>query len=234
MFENSDLIAVNKPSGWLSIPDRYDAEIPSIRNWLEKKYAEVFVIHRIDRETSGLLLFAKNEKAHKYFNQLFEQRLVKKIYIGLVAGSITEEEGTISQPIEQHPSFPGKMRIGRNGKPSITHFQVLEKFRGYTLVEFNLETGRTHQIRVHMQNMGHPLVCDAMYGMADPVMLSNIKKKFKLSKEVESERPLLDRLALHAYSIELKDQAGFPLKIEAPVSKDLEVALIQLRKFARA
>ena len=234
MFENSDLIAVNKPSGWLSIPDRHDAEIPSIRNWLEKKYPEVFVIHRIDRETSGLLLFAKNEKAHKYYNQLFEQRLVKKIYTGLVAGSITEEEGTISRPIEQHPSFPGKMRIGRNGKPSITHFQVLEKFRGYTLVEFNLETGRTHQIRVHMQNMGHPLVCDAMYGMADPVMLSNIKMKFKLSKEVESERPLLDRLALHAYSIELKDQDGFPLKIEAPLSKDLEVALIQLRKFARA
>lgn len=233
MFENSDLIAVNKPSGWLSIPDRHDAEIPSIRNWLEKKYPDVFVIHRIDRDTSGLLLFAKNEQSHKYYNQLFEQRLVKKIYMGLVAGTLTEAEGTISQPIEQHPSVPGKMRIGRNGKPSITHFHVLEKFRGYTLVEFNLETGRTHQIRVHMQNMGHALVCDAVYGMADPILLSNLKKKFKLSKEVESERPLLDRLALHAHRIELKAQDGMLIQIEAPLSKDLEVALIQLRKFAK-
>ena len=233
MFENSDLIAVNKPSGWLSIPDRHDAEIPSIRNWLEKKYPDVFVNHRIDRDTSGLLLFAKNEQSHKYYNQLFEQRLVKKFYIGLVAGSLNVAEGTISQPIEQHPTIPGKMRIGRNGKASITHFQVLEKFRGYTLVEFNLETGRTHQIRVHMQNMGHALVCDAVYGMADPILLSNLKKKFKLSKEVESERPLLDRLALHAHRIELKGQDGVPIQLEAPLSKDLEVALIQLRKFAK-
>lgn len=228
------MIAVNKPSGWLSIPDRHDAEIPSIRNWLEKKYTEVFVIHRIDRDTSGLLLFAKNEQAHKYYNQLFEKRLVKKIYVGLVTGALAEEKGTISQPVEQHPSVPGKMRVGRNGKPSITHFQLLEKFRGYTLVEFNLETGRTHQIRVHMQNMGHALVCDSMYGIADPILLSNIKKKFKLSKEVEAERPLLDRLALHAYSVEMIGQDGIPIKIEAPLSKDLEVALIQLRKFSKA
>lgn len=233
MYQDSNLIAVNKPSGWLSIPDRHDAEIPSIRNWLEKKFDEVFVIHRIDRDTSGLILFAKNENTHRYYNQLFEQRMVKKIYMGLVAGAFTEEEGTISQPIEQHPSIPGKMRVGRNGKPSITHFKVLERFRGYTLVEFNLETGRTHQIRVHMQNMGHPLVCDGLYGMKDPVLLSNIKKKFKLSKEVETERPLLDRLALHASSIEMKSLDGTPLKIDATLSKDLEVALIQLRKFAK-
>ena len=228
------MIAVNKPSGWLSIPDRHDSEIPSIKNWLEKKYPDIFVIHRIDRDTSGLLLFAKNEKAHRHYNQLFEQRLVKKIYVGLVNGALADIEGIISQPIEQHPTVSGKMRIGRNGKPSITHFKVLERFRGYTLIEFNLETGRTHQIRVHMQNMGHALVCDSLYGMSDPLLLSNIKKKFKLSKEVEAERPLLDRLALHAFSIQMKGQDGTTVNIEAPLSKDLEVALIQLRKFAKA
>lgn len=224
---------MNKPSGWLSIPDRHDPEIPSIRNWLEKKHPEIFVIHRIDRDTSGVLMFAKNETAHWYYNQVFEKRLVQKIYMGIVTGALSEPEGTVSQPIEPHPSFPGKMRIGRKGKPSITHFKVLETFRGSSLVEFNLETGRTHQIRVHAQNMGHPLLCDALYGLSDPLLLSTIKKKFKLSKELETERPLLDRLALHAFSIEMKDQDGKNLLIQAPLSKDMEVAIIQLRKFAK-
>ncbi len=191
------------------------------------------MIHRIDRDTSGLLLFAKNETAHKYYNQLFENRLVKKLYLGLATGLLAEAEGMISQPIEQHPSIPGKMRIGRSGKPSVTHFKVIEKFRGYSLVECNLETGRTHQIRVHMQYLGHSLVCDELYGSPDPILLSNFKKKFKLSKEAEAERPLLDRLALHALSIELKDMHGKNLLLEAPLAKDIEVALIQLRKFAK-
>ena len=191
------------------------------------------MIHRIDRDTSGLLLFAKNETAHKYYNQLFENRLVKKLYLGLATGLLAEAEGMISQPIEQHPSIPGKMRIGRFGKPSVTHFKVIEKFRGYSLVECNLETGRTHQIRVHMQYLGHSLVCDELYGSPDPILLSNFKKKFKLSKEAEAERPLLDRLALHALSIELKDMHGKNLLLEAPLAKDIEVALIQLRKFAK-
>lgn len=191
------------------------------------------MIHRIDRDTSGLLLFAKNEQAHKYFNQLFENRLVKKIYLGLATGLLAEAEGVIEQPIEQHPSIPGKMRIGRSGKPSVTRFNVIEKFRGYSLVECNLETGRTHQIRVHMQHLGHSLVCDELYGSPDPILLSNFKKKFKLSKEAAAERPLLDRLALHALSVELKDMHGKTLLLEAPLAKDIEVTLIQLRKFAK-
>jgi 23S rRNA pseudouridine955/2504/2580 synthase/23S rRNA pseudouridine1911/1915/1917 synthase len=100
-------------------------------------------------------------------------------------------------------------------------------------MEFDLETGRTHQIRVHMKHLEHPLVCDSLYGSADPLLLSTFKKKFKLSKEAESEKPLLGRLALHASSIQLKGMDGQPLKLEAPLSKDLDVALIQLRKFAK-
>ncbi len=227
------MIAVNKPSGWLSIPDRHDEEIPSVRTWLEKSYPHIFIIHRIDRDTSGLLLFAKNEQSHKYFNQLFEQRAVKKIYHGLAAGAVVQDAGTIDQPIEQHTSMPGRMRIGRNGKSSVTHFKVMERLKGFTWMEFDLETGRTHQIRVHMKHLEHPLVCDSLYGSADPLLLSTFKKKFKLSKEAESEKPLLGRLALHASSIQLKGMDGQPLKLEAPLSKDLDVALIQLRKFAK-
>jgi 23S rRNA pseudouridine1911/1915/1917 synthase len=125
------------------------------------------------------------------------------------------------------------MRIGRNGKSSVTHFKVMERLKGFTWMEFDLETGRTHQIRVHMKHLEHPLVCDSLYGSADPLLLSAFKKKFKLSKEAESEKPLLGRLALHASSIQLKGMDGQPLKLEAPLSKDLDVALIQLRKFAK-
>lgn len=227
------MIVVNKPSGWLSIPDRHDTEIPSIKTWLEKKYHSVYIIHRIDRDTSGLLLFAKNEDAHRYFNQLFEKRTVEKKYLGLVLGSIANNEGTIEQPIEQHPSIVGKMRIGRNGKTSITHYRVLERFRGYTWVEFNIETGRTHQIRIHMQDLGYTLVCDPIYGAAQPILLSALKKKFKLSKSDEAERPLLNRLALHAYSIRLKNMDDNIIEIIAPMPKDLEVTLMQLRKHAK-
>ena len=100
-------------------------------------------------------------------------------------------------------------------------------------MEFDLETGRTHQIRVHMKHLEHPLVCDPLYGSSDPVLLSSFKKKFKLSKDAASEKPLLDRLALHASSIQLKGMDGRVIKLEAPLSKDLQVALIQLRKFAK-
>jgi 23S rRNA pseudouridine955/2504/2580 synthase/23S rRNA pseudouridine1911/1915/1917 synthase len=153
--------------------------------------------------------------------------------MGLAMGAVMQEEGTIEMPIEQHPAIPGRMRIGKNGKPSVTHFKVIERLRGYTWMEFDLETGRTHQIRVHMKHLEHPLVCDTLYGSADPVLLSSFKKKFKLSKDAASEKPLLDRLALHASSIQLKGMDGKVIKLEAPLSKDLQVALIQLRKFAK-
>lgn len=190
-------------------------------------------MHRIDRDTSGLLLFAKNQEAHKYFNQLFEQRAVEKKYIGLLIGSLSKDEDILQQPIEQHPSIPGKMRVGRNGKPSVTHYQVVERFRGYSLASFTIETGRTHQIRVHMQDIGYALVCDPLYGSSQPILLSALKKKFKLSKAEEVERPLLNRLALHAYSIELKNLDGKIVKLTAPLSKDFEVTLLQLRKYAK-
>lgn len=224
-------MAIQKPSGWLSIPDRHDPELPSIKSWLESKGEKVFIVHRIDRDTSGLLLIARNEAAHKYYNGLFQNRSLKKYYYGLVTGSFEEDEGVYDQPIEEHPTIPGKMRVGRKGKAAITHYQVEERFRGYTWIRFQIETGRTHQIRVHLQNVGHSLVCDPLYGSKDPILLSVFKKKFKLSKSDEEERPLLDRLALHASSVELIDMDQKELTLTAPLSKDLETTLKQLRKW---
>jgi 23S rRNA pseudouridine1911/1915/1917 synthase len=231
LYKDENLLAVNKPSGWLSIPDRHDPELPSIKSWLESKGERVFIVHRIDRDTSGLLLVARNEASHKYYNSLFQNRALKKNYYGLVTGSFEEDEGVYDQPIEEHPTLPGKMRVGRKGKTAITHYQVEERFRGYTWIRFQIETGRTHQIRVHLQNAGHSLVCDPLYGSADPILLSTFKKKFKLSKTDEEERPLLSRLALHAYSVELTDMQGHEQVLTAPLSKDLETTLKQLRKW---
>jgi 23S rRNA pseudouridine955/2504/2580 synthase/23S rRNA pseudouridine1911/1915/1917 synthase len=155
------------------------------------------------------------------------------MYLGLVMGTVMQEEGTIEAPVEQHLAIPGKMRIGKNGKQSVTHFKVIERLRGFTWMEFGLETGRTHQIRVHMKHLEHPLVCDPLYGSAEPVLLSSFKKKFKLSKDASIEKPLLDRLALHASSILLKGMDGRELILKAALSKDLQVAMIQMRKFAK-
>ena len=232
LYEDENLLAIQKPSGWLSIPDRHDPELSSVKSWLESKGEKVFIVHRIDRDTSGLLLIARNEVAHKYFNSLFQNRALKKNYYGLVTGSFDEDGGVYDQPIEEHPTIPGKMRVGRKGKTAITHYQVEERFRGYTWIKFQIETGRTHQIRVHLQNSGHSLVCDPIYGSPEPIRLSTFKKKFKLSKTDEEERPLLNRLALHAFSVELTDVEGRDQIFTAPLTKDLDTSLKQLRKWA--
>jgi 23S rRNA pseudouridine955/2504/2580 synthase/23S rRNA pseudouridine1911/1915/1917 synthase len=125
------------------------------------------------------------------------------------------------------------MYIHRLGKASVTHYRVIQNFGLYSLVEWQIETGRTHQIRVHMQDLGHPIVCDELYGTADPIMLSRIKRKFKLSKNEEAERPLLNRLALHASSLEFTSQEGEQIHLEAPLFKDMQATLTQLGKNAK-
>lgn len=234
IYEDDDIISINKPSGWLTLPDRFDPELKSIKSWFESRKQKVFFVHRIDRDTSGLLLLAKNEEAHKFFNQQFELRAISKTYYGLVQGTMSEDEGTYDQPIESHPAQNGRMRVGRKGKSALTHFKVEQRFRTYSWVKFQIETGRTHQIRVHLQNAGHALVCDPIYGTPDPVLLSSFKKKkFNLSKLEDEERPLLTRLALHAHGIEVVDRFGNVIRITAPLSKDLDATLKQLGKWGK-
>ncbi len=235
IYEDEDLIAVNKPSGLLSIPDRFDAELPSLRTILKQKYPDLFVIHRIDRDTSGLILFAKNSEAHKYFSQLFESRNVIKKYLAIVHGKMQDDKGSFDQPIGEHHQVKGKMAVTRGGKPALTHYEVLEGFQSYSLLLLKIETGRTHQIRVHLQNAGHPVLCDALYGSAEPLLLSSIKKKkFKLSKDAESEQPIMNRLALHAASLEFQLKSGTQLALEAPLFKDMLATLKQLEKWTGA
>ncbi len=227
--ENEDWVALNKPSGLLSIPDREGKEI-SLKILLKEKYGEIFTVHRLDKDTSGLIVFAKNETAHKFLSKQFEERQTKKIYQGLVIGSLMEKKGTINDPISEHPALNGTMIIHRKGKESLTDYEVLEDHSIYSFVQFRIHTGRTHQIRVHMKNFGHPIVCDPLYGDGKPVLVSSLKSKFKLSKDIEEERPILGRLALHSFQLSFKDAEGKMIDLEAPLPKDMRATLQQLAK----
>jgi len=227
--DTPEFIALNKPSGLLSIPDREGKDI-SLKKLLIEKYGNIFTVHRLDRNTSGLIIFAKTEEAHKHLSQQFEERQTEKIYLGMVLGSLANKKGTIDVPIAEHPVKKGLMTVYRKGKEAITDYEVLEDFRIFSWVQFQIHTGRTHQIRVHAKHIGHPVVCDGLYGDGKPVLLSSLKHKFKLSKNELEERPILDRLALHALSLQFLNTKGETVKLEAPLPKDLRALLQQVRK----
>lgn len=229
IFENDSFVAINKPAGLLSIPDREQTQT-SLKDILIAKYGSIFTVHRLDKETSGIILFAKNETAHKYYSRLFEERKTEKYYIGLVLGSPAAKKGTIDAPISEHSLQKGQMIVHRNGKPSVTDYEVIEEHRSFSLLQFQLHTGRTHQIRVHCKNIGHPLACDELYGDGKPILLSSIKRKYKLSKHDEEERPMLNRLALHAYKLKFTDLDGKDFDLIAKLPKDIRALLQQLKK----
>lgn len=230
LAETNDWIALNKPSGLLSIPDREGKEI-SLKKILLDKYHSIFTVHRLDKGTSGLIVFAKNEEAHKLLSQQFEERQTEKIYCGLVLGSPAAPKGSIEVPIAEHPVKKGFMVVHRNGKQSLTDYEVLEDFKRFSWIQFQIYTGRTHQIRVHAKQLGHPVACDELYGDGNPIFLSALKHKFKLSKNEAEEKPLLNRLALHALRLRFTDTNGKIIVLEAPLPKDLKALLQQLRKW---
>ena len=228
--ENDRWIALNKPFGLLSIPDREGKEI-SLKEMLQDRYGQIFTVHRLDRNTSGVILFAKDEDTHKFLSQAFEERSVQKFYVGIVQGSPSQKQGRIDQPIAESTTKRGVMLIHKREKASITDYEVLEDFSSYSFVRFQIHTGRTHQIRVHMQFLGHPLVCDEIYGDPTPVLLSSIKRKYKLSKSELEERPIMSRLALHASELKFEDMNGEQYTMQAEMPKDMRALLQQLRKW---
>ncbi len=229
VYENDDLVAINKPSGLLTIPDREQSE-RSLKEMLAEKYGSIFTVHRLDKETSGMILFAKNETAHKYLSRLFEDRLIEKYYLGIVLGNPVNKTGSIDAPISEHPLHKGMMNIHKNGKQSLTTYEVIEENKNFSLVSFHLHTGRTHQIRVHSKHIGHPIACDPLYGDGKPVMLSSIKKKYKLGKHDEEERPMISRLALHSYKLIFTDPAGIKRELTADMPKEFRALMQQLKK----
>src|SRR5687767_318047 len=216
----------------LTIPDRHDETLISLYKLLEQQYEKIYIVHRLDKETSGIILFAKDEATHKYLSGLFEQRIIEKFYMGIIQGSLVNKRGVISEPIGEHSVHKGLMTISKKGKPSVTEYEVIKDFGLYSLVKFQIHSGRTHQIRVHMKHSGHPIACDELYGNPEPILLSSFKRKYKLSRQ-EEERPILSRMGLHSYQLIFTDAAGKRHDLVAELPKDMRALLQQLQKHKR-
>ena len=175
LYEDEDVIVVNKPKGMVvhPAPGHYSGTLVNAlmfhcKDSLSGINGEIRpgIVHRIDMNTTGSLLVCKNDKAHNDIAAQIKVHSVNRIYKGIVAGNFKEESGTINAPIGRNPKDRKKMAVVPDGREAITHFTVLEQFKGYSFVQFKLETGRTHQIRVHMAHIGHPLLGDDVYGKA--------------------------------------------------------------------
>ena len=172
IYEDDDVILVNKPKGMVVHPSigHYSGTLVNAILYHCKDSLSGIngvirpgIVHRIDMDTTGSLIVCKNDKAHIDIAEQIKEHTVNRIYLGIVHGNLKDEEGTIEGNIGRHPQQRKKMAIIANGKPAITHYKVLKRYSGYTYVQFKLETGRTHQIRVHMSSIGHPLLGDNLY-----------------------------------------------------------------------
>lgn len=231
LFEDEAIVIVNKPPRLLTVPDRFAHDLPSVYKWLQKSRDEVLIVHRLDKETSGVICFAKTADAHKNLCQQFENRVPEKIYYALTEGSFLETEGTIECNLAKDLVRPGRMVVKKKGKHSRTDYKVLETFKHFSLVEANIKTGRQHQIRVHLAHIGHPLAIDPFYNNnKSEFYLSQIKRRLNHGK-FEEERPLMTRITLHAAYLKINHPTtGKPVEFTAPYPKDFKAVLAQLRK----
>jgi len=234
LFENDDLIVVNKCPYLPVIPDRYGLYTHNLRDLLGRYLGnQPLVVHRIDADTSGIVLFAKNELLHQKMNILFENHQVCKEYLAIVNGSPGEENGIIDMPIAQSGRRNFMMEIHANGKEAKTEYKVLEKFSNYSLLHLKPQSGRTHQIRVHLNAIGCPLAVDPLYGIREQIDLSMIKKKYR-HKGTEKPVSLCDRLTLHAHRISFENPLnGKAMSFEATAPKDFNALLNTLQKWDR-
>lgn len=233
IYEDKHLIVLNKSAGILSIPDRFRKDVPNLYQLLQinNSIPYIYIVHRLDAETSGAICFAKTKEAHKLLSQQFEQRHVQKIYWALVDGRLREKTGEIDLPLAESPYQRGTMRVVKKGKSALTRYEVLEEFKNFSLLKVQIETGRTHQIRVHLQAIGHPLAVDRIYGQRKTFKLSEVKKYYNLKQNTE-ERPIMRRASLHAYELGLQHPGSQDFQTyHADLSKDFKVLLKQLRKY---
>jgi len=204
LFENDDIIAVNKPEGLASIPERA-REKECVLSLLSVFPGKLYVVHRLDKEVSGIIVFAKNAAAHRNLNEQFSSRAIKKIYVALTHGVINKNSGIIKKPLRQF----GSGRVGvdtQRGKLSATEFEVIKLLGDYTLISVCPVSGRRHQIRAHLYSIGHPIVGDLRYGN------KTVQQRFA-------------RLMLHAQKITLRLPSGQTITIEAPIPESFKVVI---------
>lgn len=231
IYSDNDIVVLNKRSGLLIAADRYNPEEPRLDLIAEKEFGKLYAVHRIDKDTSGIIIYARNPEAHKNLSLQFEKRLVDKTYHCLVHGHPVWE--TLHVTIPLLPDGDAKHRTTANkkiGKPSVTDFRVVGNCGQFSWIEAKPKTGRTHQIRVHLAENGFSIVCDPLYsGNQKPIRLSEIKRNWH-GDEYE-ERPLLNRLALHAYKITfVHPTTNEQVTFTAPYPKDMDSTRKQFAK----
>ena len=227
IFQDDNIIAVNKSSGISIGGDRWDESLERLDRLIEQdlKTHKIYTVHRIDRDTSGVVVFAKNAAAHRTLSAAFEQRQIAKHYVLIVHGRPSWKETICDLPLvpngnKKHLTIIDKFR----GKESVTHFTCRFSAGNFSVIDAHPETGRIHQIRVHAAALGHPVVCDSLYGKESPVKLSSFKRGWK--GDPNEERPLLARLGLHAQELILPEN----LALTAPLAKDMSSLIKQLEK----
>jgi tRNA pseudouridine32 synthase / 23S rRNA pseudouridine746 synthase len=199
LYEDDTILAVDKPVGLSTIPERQAGKECLVHQLSAQYPLKIFVVHRLDKEVSGVILFAKNAPAHAWLNEQFNQRQVRKTYLALVHGIPDRDCAEIDKPIRLYGS--GRMAVDwQRGKECLTVYQVREKFRNHSLVAAYPRTGRRHQIRVHLYSIGHPIAGDPLYG----------EKQHRCQQA-------FPRLMLHAQTIEFRLVSGEEIKIESPL-----------------
>jgi RluA family pseudouridine synthase len=210
VYEDENIIALNKPQGILVVPDRFDKNMENLYDSLKNVYKNIYVIHRLDKGTSGIILFAKNADFHRRLSILWEKGKVRKTYYAVVHGKFSNERGRINSPIGRLKKKKGVMTIDyKNGKKCITEYKVIKTIKNFSLLEITPHTGRTHQIRVHLASIGHPVAGDVLYNRI----------------EATGKETFIDdcsRLCLHAYGIEFfYAEAGKKIQITAPLPEEI-------------
>jgi len=227
LYADDHLLVIDKPSGYLSIPGR--GGTPDVLTELRKVHPELHVVHRLDKQTSGVLVFAKDEVTHRAVSLLFQNREVSKKYFALAKGWPQQAEIRIDEPIAPDKSVAGKMIVAKNGKPSVSICRRVEQLGPYCLLEVEILTGRMHQIRVHLKHIGLPLLVDSTYGGFGHFDLSMIKKNYRSNRTGEP-RPLINRVSLHSGIISFVHPATeTQLTVKAELPKDMTATLKQMR-----
>jgi 23S rRNA pseudouridine955/2504/2580 synthase/23S rRNA pseudouridine1911/1915/1917 synthase len=239
IFEDDDVLVIDKPPGLPVIPDRWDDTKANLYDLLILQQQKIdhssspgiWVTHRIDTDTSGIVVFAKNAESHRQLNSAFENRQIKKTYLAIVKGVPSKPEGDINLPI----SVPkqGKVRIDPGGRPAKTAYKVVEIFKQFSLLEVYPQTGRTHQIRVHLQAIGNGLAIDPVYSGISRIGIEQFKR-IRRSQE-EKQKSLMTRLSLHAYELEFHSpEISKNYTFKADIPGDMMALLKALRKWDAA
>ncbi|MDD3179104.1 MAG: RluA family pseudouridine synthase [Opitutaceae bacterium] len=232
IHEDETLVAFDKPSGLLVAPDRWNKAREHLVGLVHAKFGpHVANVHRIDADTSGVVLFAKTKAALDSLSGQFQGKTVAKLYHALVGGQPEADQFTVDLVLKEDEARPGRMCVvKKHGKASVTEFRVVGRFGRFSLLDCRPLTGRTHQIRVHLAASGLPILNDPFYGDGSLLLLSDLKRGYK---NRDQEQPLIRRLALHAGELTFTHPAsGERMTVQAPLPNDFAVALKYLRRFA--